>query len=218
MTLVRLVILGRQGAGKGTQCAYLSVRYGVAHISTGDMLRDEVSEGTELGRLAKLIMDRGELVPDEVMVGIVDHRLHHRDALERGFLLDGFPRTVGQAEQLLGIVGTGGLDLAINLDVPREVVLARIAGRRICGNCGAIYHVDAPPSHPWVCDVCGGPVTQRDDDREDAVQQRLELYEQETAPLIAWFDERGLMANVDGLGEADEVAERMFAVVDKVVR
>ena len=211
----RLVLLGRQGAGKGTQCVRLSRHYVVPHISTGDMLRSAVREGTEFGRKAKEYMDAGELLPDDVIVGIVDERLMLDDTRARGFILDGFPRTVAQATALLEILQPRGLDLAVNLDVPREAVLARLASRRVCSDCGANYSVDERPKYGWTCDVCGGDVIQRADDTEEAITRRLDIYERETAPLIAWFTERDLLAEVDGVGDPDVVSDRLVRVIDR---
>ncbi len=210
----RLVLLGRQGAGKGTQCVRLSRHYVVPHISTGDMLRSAVREGTEFGLKAKEIMDRGELVSDEVMGGVVDERLDRDDTRHRGYILDGFPRTVGQAELLAKITASEPLDLVIDLVVPTEVVLERLASRRVCSDCGANYSLSAPPKYGWVCDNCGGDVVQRADDTPEAIQKRLDLYERETAPLIAWYAERDLLAEVDGLGTAEEVTARLIAAID----
>ncbi len=210
----RLVLLGRQGAGKGTQCVRLSRHYVVPHISTGDMLRSAVKEGTEFGLKAKEIMDRGELVSDEIMGGVVEERLDRDDTRHRGYILDGFPRTVGQAELLADITGSAPLDLVIDLVVPTDVVLERLAARRVCTDCGANYSVDVPPKYGWVCDNCGGDVVQRADDTPGAIQKRLDLYERETAPLIAWYADRGLLAAVDGLGSADEVTLRLIDAID----
>lgn len=211
----RLVMLGRQGAGKGTQCVRMSRHYVVPHISTGDMLRTAVKAGTEVGLRAKGYMDRGELLPDEVMVAVVDEQINDSDLTRRGFILDGFPRTVAQAEALAKIVeGVGGLDVVIDLEVPVPVVLERLASRRVCVDCGANYSTDKPPKEPWVCDECGGEVVQRDDDTPEAIQRRLDLYERETAPLTSWYAERGLLEVVDGLGSTDEVAARIIAVID----
>ncbi|MDY7100781.1 MAG: adenylate kinase [Actinomycetota bacterium] len=182
---VRLVVLGRQGAGKGTQCARLAEHYGALHISTGDMLRAAVAEGTEFGRKANEFMSAGELVPDDVMLGVVTDRLAKPDAVERGFLLDGYPRNVSQAEALDGMVGSDGIDRVIDIDVPLEVVLERIKGRG------------------------------REDDTEDAVRRRLELYESQTRPLTAFYDERNKLATVDGVGSEDEVFERLCKVIDE---
>jgi adenylate kinase len=211
----RLVLLGRQGAGKGTQCVRLSRHYVVPHISTGDMLRAAVREGTEFGLKAKEIMDRGELVTDEIMGGVVDERHDRDDTRHRGYILDGYPRTVPQAELLEKITASEPLDLVIDLVVPTEVVLERLASRRVCTDCGANYPVDAPPKYGWVCDNCGGDVVQRADDTPEAIQKRLDLYERETAPLIAFYAERKLLAEVDGLGSADEVAARLIAAIDE---
>lgn len=210
----RLVMLGRQGAGKGTQCVRLSRHYVVPHISTGDMLRSAVREGTEFGVKAKEIMDMGELVSDEIMGGIVDERLERDETRRRGYILDGFPRTVGQAELLAKITSAEPLDLVIDLVVPTEVVLNRLASRRVCTDCGANYSVDTPPKYGWVCDNCGGDVVQRADDTPEAIQKRLDLYERETAPLIAWYSERNLLEEIDGLGPADEVSARLIAAID----
>lgn len=210
----RLVLLGRQGAGKGTQCVRLSRHYVVPHISTGDMLRAAVREGTEFGRKAKEIMDRGELVSDEIMGGVVDERLDRDDTRHRGYILDGYPRTVGQAELLAKITADAPLDLVIDLVVPTEVVLERLASRRVCTDCGANYSLDTPPKDGWVCDNCGGDVVQRADDTPEAIQKRLDLYERETAPLIAWYAGHDLLDEVDGLGTAEEVTARLIAAID----
>ena len=210
----RLVLLGRQGAGKGTQCVRLSRHYVVPHISTGDMLRSAVRSGTEFGLKAKEVMDRGDLVSDDIMGGIVRERLDSDDTRGRGYILDGFPRTVPQAELLHDITIDDPLDLVIDLVVPTEVVLERLAARRVCSDCGANYSVDSPPKYPWVCDNCGGDVIQRADDTPEAIQKRLDLYERQTAPLIAWYADRKLLAEVDGLGPPDEVTARLVAAID----
>ena len=210
----RLVLLGRQGAGKGTQCVRLSRHYVIPHISTGDMLRSAVKEGTEFGRKAKEIMDRGELVSDEIMGGVVNERLRHDDTHNRGYVLDGFPRTVGKAELLGKITEDQPLDLVIDLVVPVDVVLERLAARRVCTDCATNYSVDSPPRYGWVCDNCGGDVVQRADDTPEAIQKRLDLYERETTPLIAWYQEHDLLQEVDGLGTADEVTVRLIEAID----
>jgi adenylate kinase len=210
---VRLVILGKQGAGKGTQCVRLSRHYVVPHISTGDMFRASVRSGSPAGKQAKAYMDSGELVPDEVVVGIVTERLAQNDTANRGFVLDGFPRTVTQADALEAILTPESIDLAIDIEVDTEHVFRRLAGRRVCSDCGANYSVATPPRVNWTCDICGGEVVQREDDTETAIRRRLELYERETAPLINWYTERDLLVRVDGLGTADEVTARLLAVV-----
>ena len=208
-------MLGRQGAGKGTQCVRLSRHYVVPHISTGDMLRAAVRVGTELGRKAAELMAAGELVPDDIMIGIVEERLNRGDTTHRGYILDGFPRTVDQAEALAKITVSRPLDVVIDLDVDRKIVLRRLTGRRVCDDCGANYSSSAPPKYGWVCDNCGGDVVQRDDDKPAAIERRLSEYEAKTAPLIAWYRERGLLEIVDGTGSTDRVLVRLVTIIDQ---
>ncbi|MGH9093766.1 MAG: adenylate kinase [Acidimicrobiales bacterium] len=211
----RLVILGKQGAGKGTQALRISRHYVVPHIATGDMFRSAVRSGSEFGQKAKQFLDDGDLVPDDVVVGVVRERLTHDDTTHRGFILDGFPRTVNQAEALAEILEPKGLDLVANLEVDTETDLSRLASRRVCVDCGANYSItDNPPRVQGICDVCGGEVVQRDDDTEAAIRRRLELYEQETAPLISWYEERGLLASIVATGAPDEVTDRLVGEVD----
>jgi len=210
---VRLIIFGRQGAGKGTQCQRLVGHYGVPHISTGDMLRAAVRDGTEFGVKAREFMDAGKLLPDDIMVGLVAERLAQTDA-RGGWLLDGFPRTTGQAEALVEVTADAPLDLAVNLEVPEAVVVARISSRRVCSNCGAIYSTDRPPTNPWTCDRCGGEVVQRDDDTEESVRERLATYQDQTAPLIAWFASRAQLAEVDGDDDPDVVFDRLIVAIE----
>ena len=212
---VRLVVLGKQGAGKGTQCVRLSHHYVVPHVSTGDMLRREVKAKTSFGLRAKKLMDDGELIPDDLIMEMVAARLVERDARVRGFVLDGCPRTVAQAEQLDEILLPGRLDLVVDLDVPTSVVLKRLASRRVCVDCGTNYSVSSPPSVNWTCDVCGGEVVQREDDTEEAIRRRLELYERSTAPLLERYEAAGLLARVNGTGPADAVARRCVHAVDE---
>jgi adenylate kinase len=207
-------MLGRQGAGKGTQCTRLSRHYVVPHISTGEMLRAAVKEGTELGRKAAEIMNEGGLVPDDVMIGIVDERLDRDDTTRRGYILDGFPRTVPQAKALGEITAGRTLDLVVDLNVPKEVVLRRLASRRVCADCGANYSVDKPPRYDCVCDNCGGEVEQREDDTPAAIEKRLAEYERETAPLIGWYRDMSLLEVVDGRGTTSEVSQRLFELID----
>jgi adenylate kinase len=211
----RLVMLGRQGAGKGTQCTRLSRHFVVPHISTGDMLRAAVKEGTEFGRKAQEYMSAGELLPDDVIIGIVEERLLKDDTRNRGYILDGFPRTEEQAESLAEITADQPLDMVVDLDVPTEVVLKRLASRRVCVDCGANYSTETPPKLNWTCDHCGGDVVQRADDTEDAIRRRLDLYEEETAPLVGWYRERGLLMVVDGDGDADEVTARLVRAIER---
>ena len=210
----RLVMLGRQGAGKGTQCTRLSRHFVVPHISTGDMLRAAVKEGTEFGRKAQEYMSAGELLPDDIIIGIVEERLLKDDTRNRGYILDGFPRTEEQAESLAEITTEQPLDLVIDLDVPTDVVLTRLASRRVCVDCGSNYAVQSPPKHNWTCDHCGGDVIQRADDTEDAIRRRLDLYEEETAPLVDWYRSRDLLMVVDGEGDADAVTARLIRAIE----
>ncbi len=212
---IRLVILGKQGAGKGTQCVFLSHHYVVPHISTGEMLRRAAKTGTELGLQAKDFMDRGELIPDDLMIGLVAERLNELDVRTRGFLLDGFPRTVQQAEALDSILTDYPLDATLDLAVPTEIVVKRLAGRLVCRDCGTTYHEeDSPPARAWACDNCGGPIMRRADDNEDAIRRRLALYEEQTAPLIDWYGTRGQLVTIDGLGQPETVFERAVAALE----
>ena len=199
------MVLGKQGAGKGTQCVRLSHHYVVPHVSTGDMLRAAVKQGTPLGRKAKDQMDRGELLGDELIMEMVAERLAESDVRARGFVLDGCPRTVEQAETLAALLHPVDLDLAIDIEVPTHQVLRRLAARRVCVDCGANYSVSSPPMVNWTCDVCGGEVVQREDDTEEAITRRLELYERQTAPLIDWYQTRDQLEPVRGTGSPDAV-------------
>jgi adenylate kinase len=210
----RLIILGRQGAGKGTQCVRLSRHYVVPHVSTGDILRAAVRERTPLGLEARTIMDGGGLVSDEIMVGIVQERLHRDDARTRGYILDGFPRTVPQAKALDEITDERPIDIVIDLDVPRELVLHRLSARRVCRDCGTNYVATGRERQPWICDVCGGDVTQRDDDTPEAINMRLDLYEEQTAPLIEYYGDNGRLVVVDGDATPDQVFVRLTTAVE----
>ncbi len=211
----RLIILGRQGAGKGTQCVRLSRHFVVPHISTGDMLRTAVREGTDLGRAAKKIMDDGGLVGDDVMIGIVRERLEQADADTRGYILDGFPRTTQQADALDDIANDKPIDVVLDLNVPREIVLERISSRRVCRDCGTNYTSTGNDPDPWICDVCGGDVQQRADDTPESVNRRLDLYEEQTAPLIDYYDEQNRLAVVNGVGHPDAVFDRLVKAVER---
>jgi adenylate kinase len=210
-----MVLLGRQGAGKGTQCVRLSRHFVVPHISTGDMLRAAVREGTELGKMAKAIIDAGGLVSDDIMIGIVAERLEVDDARDRGYILDGFPRTVAQAESLDGITSERPLDMVIDLDVPRSLVLERLSARRVCRDCGANYQATGSETGQWTCENCGGDVVQRDDDTPDAINRRLDLYETQTQPLIDYYGSSGRLVTVDGLGSPDEVFDRLTKAIEQ---
>jgi adenylate kinase len=180
------------------------------------MLRMAVKEGTDFGRKAKEYLNSGELLPDDVIVGIVAERLARNDTTNRGYVLDGFPRTVGQAEALADITEAAGqpLDLVLDLEVDEEVVIERISKRRVCVDCGTNYSVDTPPRYDWTCDVCGGEVAQREDDTEEAIRHRLDLYREQTEPLILWYQARDLLGAVDGLGHPDEVTKRLVRAID----
>ena len=196
---MKLIFLGPPGAGKGTQAERIAERFEIAHLSTGDMLRAEIRNATPLGAAAKAYIDRGELVPDSVIIDMVKDRIT-RDDCRNGFLLDGFPRTVVQAEALAAFTE---IDRAVNIDVPAERLVARISGRRMCPDCGAAYHVSnyAAPT----CAKCGATLYQRDDDREETVANRLKVYTEKTAPLIAYYESKGKLFNVDGDRQIDAV-------------
>ncbi len=212
---VRLVVLGKQGAGKGTQCVRLSHHYVVPHVSTGDMLRAEVKSNSAIGSRAQSLMDKGDLIPDDLVMEMVGGRLSERDTRGRGFVLDGCPRTTTQADLLEDIVHPFGLDLVVDLDVPTALVMKRLASRRVCTDCGANYSTAAPPMVNWTCDVCGGEVVQREDDTEEAIERRLDLYEAETAPLIKWYTERDLLVTINGTGSPDAVTRRVVGSIDE---
>lgn len=197
---MKLVLLGPPGAGKGTQATGIAEKYSIPHISTGDIFRFNIKNETELGKEVKGYLDRGELVPDALTVRIVNDRLTQADC-ENGFLLDGFPRTIAQAEALDESLAnnTEALDAVINIDVEKDVLISRLSGRRVCKDCGQTYHaVNHPPKVEGVCDVCGGPVIHRADDSEETVRNRIAVYEDQTAPLIAYYEKKDLLLTVDG--------------------
>ncbi|MEV3992096.1 adenylate kinase [Streptomyces sp. NPDC049837] len=208
---MRIVLVGPPGAGKGTQAAFLAKNLSIPHISTGDLFRANISQGTELGKQAKAYMDAGNLVPDEVTIGMAKDRMEQPDAVN-GFLLDGFPRNVAQAEALDTTLDAEGmkLDAVLDLEVEEDEVVKRIAGRRICRNDSAhVFHVTyAPPKTEGVCDVCGGELYQRDDDSEETVRKRLEVYHTQTEPIIDYYRAQGLVVTISALGKVDEVTER----------
>ncbi len=210
----RLIILGKQGSGKGTQCQRISQHYGIPHISTGDMLRAAVKAETPLGRRVKRAMEAGELISDDVMLELIADRLGEGDAAAHGFVLDGFPRTVVQADRLDEILRPVAVDLVVSLDIPTSVVVARIAERRTCSGCGRVYSLGTPPRVDWTCDECGGEVVQRQDDTEEAVTRRLALYDAQTAPLIARYRAAGKLVSVEATGTIDEVADRLCSLLD----
>lgn len=216
---MQYIFLGAPGAGKGTYAGPLSQEWGIPTISTGDLLRANVKNGTELGKEAKGYMDRGALVPDELVTKMVAGRLQEPDA-RKGFILDGFPRTVPQAEALNGILAENGkpLTAVINIDVPRDVIIKRLTGRRMCPKCGANYNVNTnlAPKTAGVCDKCGSELIQRSDDNEETIRKRLEVYEQQTAPLIDFYRKTGLLRTVAATGEIREIVETIRSAADKV--
>ena len=213
---MRLLIFGPQGAGKGTQSARLAEKFDIAVISTGDMFRwavNDEGEG-ELGEKVRHYLDEGQLVPDDLTVEVVRDRLAEKDA-RAGFVLDGFPRNLAQADALDEILAEQGasLDAALALEVSEEVSLHRLAGRRVCRQCGRNYHVDTPPKDDWTCDRCGGRVVQRSDDQEATIARRLSTYHEQTAPLKEHYRKRGLLREVDGAGSLNEVFDRILSVL-----
>lgn len=212
---MHILLMGPPGAGKGTQAAELKERFQIPHISTGDMFRAAIKEGTELGKRAKSYMDEGKLVPDEVTIGIVAERLA-KDDCKKGFLLDGFPRTVEQADALTGILDKLGLKLkaVLNISVPKEDLIERAVGRRICKKCGATYHTKFnPPKKEGVCDVCGGELYQRADDTAETMTNRLSVYEESTKPLIDYYKKAGVYTEIDGRQPIDKVTADLVATL-----
>ncbi|AKB79685.1 Adenylate kinase [Methanosarcina horonobensis HB-1 = JCM 15518] len=213
---MNIILFGPPGAGKGTQAKKLVDFYGIPQVSTGDILRANVREGTELGLAAKAYMDKGELVPDQVLIGIIKNRLKEEDC-EKGFILDGYPRTVPQADALETILEeiNKPIDVVLNLEVPDEELVGRISGRLMC-KCGASYHVISnPPKKDNICDICGGEVFQRADDKAEAVQNRLDVYKKQTQPLINYYKEKGILVTLDGTKDIDEVFEDIKAILAK---
>jgi adenylate kinase len=197
---MNLVLMGLPGAGKGTQAEKIVDKYGIPHISTGDMFRAAIKEGTELGKQAKSFMDKGALVPDEVTIGIVRERLSKEDC-DKGFLLDGFPRTVAQAEALENILTdlNKKIDYVINIDVNQDILMERLTGRRICKSCGSTYHlIFNPPAKEGICDRCGGELYQRADDNAETVQNRLQVNIEQTKPLLNFYETKGYLQNING--------------------
>ena len=218
--MMNLILLGPPGVGKGTQAKLLIDRFGIPQISTGDILRAAVKELTPMGVKAKGFMDSGALVPDAVVIGIVEERLAQDDC-RNGFILDGFPRTVPQADAL-GQVLTGmsrSIDHVISLSVDKGELLKRLTGRRTCSKCGAGFHVEfAPPKMAGICDACSGELIQREDDKEETILHRLSVYEEQTAPLIAYYDAAGLLHSVDGLGSVEGIQAEIVAILQAAPR
>lgn len=212
---MRIIMLGAPGAGKGTQAKMISEKYGIPHISTGDIFRSNIKNGTELGKKAKTYMDQGQLVPDELTCDLVVDRIAQDDA-KNGYVLDGFPRTIPQAEALKSALEKRGekIDFAVDVDVPDENIITRMSGRRACVSCGATYHVVYnPPKKEGICDVCGKELVLRDDDKPETVKKRLEVYHTQTQPLIDYYQKEGVLVKVDGTQEIDTI----FSQIQKLL-
>ena len=217
---MRLVLVGPPGAGKGTQAQFISSNLSIPKISTGDIFRYNVSTGTELGRQAKAFMDKGDLVPDEVTIAMVSSRLQEDDA-QVGFLLDGFPRNVPQAETLKKMLSEwdARLDIVLELVVDDDEVVRRLSGRRTCRRCERVWHVlYDPPARNGICDDCGGELFQRDDDSEDTIRHRLEVYAEQTSPLIAFYADENILIGIDATGPVEEITSRALAALRPFVR
>jgi adenylate kinase len=214
---MQVVLFGPPGAGKGTQAKFISEEFNVPHISTGDILRENVREGTALGKKAKAFMDKGELVPDVLLIDIIKERLQKPDT-RKGFLLDGFPRTLPQAEALDRILDdiNKNLDGVVNVDVTANELIRRLSGRRTCRTCQATYHVTSnPPKVAGICDQCGGELYQRADDTEAAIKNRIEVYKKQTQPLIDYYKKKGILIDIDGEREIDEVRSDVMKALEK---
>ena len=212
---MKIIMLGAPGAGKGTQAKIISDKYHIPHVSTGDIFRANIKEGTDLGKEAKSYMDQGLLVPDELTVKILLDRVEKEDCVN-GFVLDGFPRTIPQAEVLEEALAKKNekLDYAINVDVPDEKIIKRMSGRRACINCGATFHVEnIPPKKEGICDRCGKDLVLRDDDKEETVRKRLDVYHEQTKPLIDFYRDKGILNTIDGTAEMKDV----FAAIEKIL-
>ena len=213
---MNLLLMGPPGAGKGTQAALLRERLGIAHLSVGEMLREAVKRGTPLGRMAREIMERGELVPDDVVGDMVSRRLAEPDC-RSGFVLDGYPRNLPQAARLSEILREKGrrLDRVVSLRLSLVELLKRLTGRRVCGSCGALYHLlTRPPKRDGVCETCQGVLLQRSDDSEQVVRERLRVFEEQTQPLFEHYGREGILSEVEGAGTVEEIAERIAAVLE----
>lgn len=214
---MRLILLGPPGAGKGTQASAIVKRYNIPHISTGDIFRMNIKENTPLGKEVKSYLDAGLLVPDELVVDIVRDRIRKSDC-KNGFLLDGYPRTINQAEVLnqeLAEMGTK-LDAAINIFLDTQLLIERAVGRRLCKNCGATYHIKFhPPKQDGICDICGGELYQRDDDKEETVKKRIEVYLTQTKPLIEYYKDKNLLVNIDGAQSIEDTFKEIINALEK---
>lgn len=213
---MRLILLGAPGAGKGTQAKKLIEKYGIPQISTGDILRKAVADGTPLGKEAKSYMDKGELVPDSVVIGLVKERLAHGDC-KKGYILDGFPRNTSQAVTLDKVLAEmkAPIDLALSVDVDKDDLMKRLTGRRTCRKCQQMYNIYFSPSKKeGICDKCGGELYQRDDDREETIRKRLDVYEAQTAPLVDYYKKRGVLKSVLGVGSINQIFNKVCAALE----
>ncbi|NLK29044.1 MAG: adenylate kinase [Clostridiales bacterium] len=213
---MKIIMLGAPGAGKGTQAKKLAEKYGIPHISTGDIFRANIKNNTELGQKAKVYMDQGLLVPDELVVDLVVDRFKNPDC-EKGYVLDGFPRTIPQAEALDEALTKNGdaIEYAIDVDVPDEDIIKRMSGRRACVNCGETYHiVNIPPKKEGICDVCNNSLVLRDDDQPETVKKRLAVYHEQTQPLIDYYRNKGILKTVDGTKKMDETFDEIVAIIE----
>ena len=212
---MKIIMLGAPGAGKGTQAKQIAGKYGIPHISTGDIFRANIKNGTELGKKAKEYMDQGLLVPDELTCDLVMDRIHEDDCVN-GFVLDGFPRTIPQAEALTAALEKNGekMEYAIDVNVPDENIVNRMSGRRACLDCGATYHIVAiPPKQEGICDNCGAKLVLRDDDKPETVQKRLDVYHEQTQPLIDYYNKAGILKTVDGTLPMEEVFDEIVKIL-----
>ena len=212
---MRVIFLGPPGVGKGTQADYIAQSYGIPKLSTGDLLRESVAKETSLGKAAKEYMNRGELVPDAVVIGLVEEKLGSPEC-QKGFLLDGFPRTVAQADQLSTYLSSRGegLDRVIYFSLSKDEIVRRISGRRSCPDCKAVYHLESvPPKKEGICDACGMPLIQRNDDKPETIESRLAVYQEQTAPLIEYYKTRKILGELDGAGLVSAVQDRLVALL-----
>ena len=215
---MRIILLGAPGAGKGTQAKKMIEKYGFIQISTGDILRKAVADGTPLGKEAKVYMEKGELVPDSVVIGLVKGRLSQDDC-KKGFILDGFPRNISQAKSLDKVLQEINmpLQLVLSIDVDMDVLMKRLTGRRTCRQCGQMYNIYYnPPKKEGICDKCEGQLYQREDDKEETIRKRLEVYEAQTAPLIEYYEKTGILKRISGVGNIDDIFANICAVVEKI--
>lgn len=212
---MRLIFLGPPGVGKGTQADFMAQKYGIPKLSTGDLLRESVAKETSLGKEAKGYMNRGELVPDAVVIGLVEEKLGSTEC-RQGFILDGFPRTVAQADQLSTYLTAKGeaLDRVVYFSLSKEEIVRRISGRRSCPDCKAVYHLESvPPKQDGICDTCGKALIQRNDDKPETIESRLSVYQEQTAPLIEYYQNRNILVELDGAGLVPAVQDRLVALL-----